>query len=285
VASRQERRRRRHIERRLRELDRLDSDHAAGAYPVARSRRAWDWRGVIALGVTLLLLAGMVHAVPALAPAWLRKTVGLEPHRLAPAVAVHTTGSYAFIAHQPHAPSDPVAWDPCKPIEYVINPTGSPADGIGVAEQAVSRMEQVSGLDFEYRGETDARPHWNSPVLPIIAVRKPVLISWASADEVPQLSGDLAGIGGSIPVAARGGRLRYATGGITLDAHAFAQLADQPEGQAEERAIILHELGHVVGLAHVADPAELMNADNLGLLDYGSGDLAGLARLGNGRCF
>jgi hypothetical protein len=285
VASRQERRRRRHIERRLRELDRLDRNRGIGTYPAVRSRRAVDWRGVIAFGVTVALLVLLVHAVPAVAPVWLREAIGAEPHRLAPAVAVRTTGSFAFIAHQPGAASDPVAWDPCRPIRYVINPAGGPAGGIGIAEQAVSRMAQVSGLKFEYRGKTGERPHWNSPVLPIIGTHRPMLISWATADEVPQLSGDVAGIGGSVPVATRDGGLRYATGGITLDAGSFAQLAEQPEGQAEERAIILHELGHVVGLAHVADPAELMNADNLGLLDYGSGDLAGLARLGNGRCF
>ena len=38
----------------------------------------------------------------------------------------------------------------------------------------------------------------------------------------------------------------------------------QPSGRAFERAIVLHELGHLVGLAHVSDQSELMNADNVG---------------------
>jgi hypothetical protein len=240
---------------------------------------------VAALAVTVTVFAALVLAVPGLAPLWLRKTVGLGPHRLADAVAAPAAGPYTFIAHQNGDPSDPVAWDPCRPIHYVINPAGAPPGGIGLVEQAVARVEHASGLLFEYGGETAERPHWNSPVLPIIGTRRPVLVSWANQDEVPQLSGDVAGIGGSVPVGTRGGRLRYATGGITLDTASFAALAARPDGQREERAIVLHELGHVLGLAHVTDAAELMNADNVGLLDFGPGDLAGLARLGQGRCF
>ena len=46
----------------------------------------------------------------------------------------------------------------------------------------------------------------------------------------------------------------------------------------------MHELGHVVGLAHVDDSREVMYADNVGVTQFGSGDLAGLAALGRGRC-
>jgi hypothetical protein len=281
VASREERRQRREIERLVRELDLHDARRRREA---SRPHRGRDWRGVFALGVTVALLVALVFAVPGLAPVWLREAVGRGPHRLAAPVTASSTGSFAFIGHQEGDPKDPVAWDPCRPIHYVINPAGGPPGAAGIVEQAVSRVEQVTGLVFRYGGETGERPHWNSPLLPIIASRKPVLISWASQDEVPQLAGDVAGIGGSVPVGTRGGWLRYATGGITLDTVSFTALAARPDGQREERAIVLHELGHVLGLAHVTDPAELMNGDNLGLLDFGPGDLAGLARLGSGRC-
>ena len=49
--------------------------------------------------------------------------------------------------------------------------------------------------------------------------------------------------------------------------------------------MLLHELGHVLGLDHVDNADELMNDDNLGLTAYGPGDLAGLRQLGNGPCF
>lgn len=41
---------------------------------------------------------------------------------------------------------------------------------------------------------------------------------------------------------------------------------------------VLCELGHLLGLDHVPDSAELMNGHNLGLLDYGPGDRAGQDR-------
>jgi hypothetical protein len=72
---------------------------------------------------------------------------------------------------------------------------------------------------------------------------------------------------------------------VTLDSVSFAAMSRQRGGAAFERAIVLHELGHLVGLAHVSDQSELMNADNVGLLDYGPGDREGLAQLGAGPCF
>jgi predicted Zn-dependent protease len=47
---------------------------------------------------------------------------------------------------------------------------------------------------------------------------------------------------------------------------------------------VMHELGHVVGLAHVDDPTELMYERNEGRSDWGPGDLTGLEALGKGLC-
>ena len=77
--------------------------------------------------------------------------------------------------------------------------------------------------------------------------------------------------------------MHYVSGGIALDREAFTDLnvAQQPRVM---EAIVVHELAHVVGLAHVSEPMELMFADNSGQVELGPGDREGLARLGSLPC-
>ena len=63
----------------------------------------------------------------------------------------------------------------------------------------------------------------------------------------------------------------------------FDGRTDGPE-RANMQAIVDHEFGHVVGLDHVSDPGELMYQSNVGMTDYGPGDLEGMARLGSIPC-
>lgn len=243
--------------------------------------------GVIALVIALVALAGMVVAVPSLVPTPIRSAIGLGPKRIAPAPSISASGSYAFLAHQPGDSQAPVGYDPCRVIHLRVNLDRAPEGALALVSEATSRIEQATGLRFSYDGTTEARPQWKNASVPILLGRAhstPVLVDWATPGDVPELAGDVAGIGGSIPVADSGGRVRFVTGGISLDADLFEVLSRTEDGRREALAIVMHEFGHVVGLAHVHDPAELMNEDNLGLLDFGPGDLAGLARVGSTSC-
>jgi hypothetical protein len=241
---------------------------------------------MLALAIALVAIIGLVIAVPTLLPASTRRLVGLGPHRVAAPVPVTTSGPYAFLGHQNGEPDVPVGYDPCHRIGLRINPQGAPPDGVSLVRTAMAEVEKVTGLRFDYQGTTDQRPHWASAYVPTVLGRPqstPALVSWATSGEVDQLAGDVAGIGGSVAVA-DGGRVRYVTGGITLDREYFNSIDGTERGRSEELAIILHEFGHLVGLAHVHDDAELMNADNVGLRHYGPGDLEGLAKIGSISC-
>ncbi|NHA00361.1 matrixin family metalloprotease [Nocardioides sp. W3-2-3] len=78
--------------------------------------------------------------------------------------------------------------------------------------------------------------------------------------------------------------MRYVTGQVTLDTDVYDDLADERDGDVRARAILLHELGHLVGLDHVDSRAEPMYADNVGQPDFATGDRNGLVALGEGRC-
>ena len=82
-----------------------------------------------------------------------------------------------------------------------------------------------------------------------------------------------------------GDRLRFVSGLAVFNGPALdAQLRLGEDDKA--RAVLLHELGHLVGLGHVADPYQVMYDTNAyPLSTYRAGDRRGLEQLGLGRCF
>lgn len=249
-------------------------------------------RDRLAAGIVLVLcigaFIGVLFAGPTDETAALRRVLGIGEDRLAEPADVASGGTYAFLQTQPGDDAAPVTWSPCRPIEFEVNPDGSPEsddETVTMVREAVAEVGDIAGLQFDYVGVTDRRPGWEDRFIPA-GRREPVLIAWADEDEVPLLEGRVAGIGGSVAVEKGGPRhLRYVTGQVTLDIDAYDDLTQLPDsGRAEQRAILLHELGHVVGLDHVDSEAELMYADNVGQTDFGPGDLNGLVQLGQGEC-
>lgn len=183
------------------------------------------------------------------------------------------SGAHEFMAMQPDS-TDPVTYDPCTPIHVEINPRTGPDNAVRLVRQALDQIEQASGLAFIVDGVSDREVEFESPG----ALTDPVIISWTDAKTVPDLAGEVVGLGGS-QIAVRGSWHWYVTGSIALDG---PDLDEADDGQ--KRAVIMHEIGHVVGLGHVGDPTELMHERNTGRSELGPGDLTGLAALGAGRC-
>lgn len=269
------------------ELDRLDREYGLGTMPSHRvadraaRRRARRGNPVLpGLLISALVLGAVVAVSPDENMRTLRRLVGVGAERAGslPFLA-DGDGSYAFTMTQ-RGSREPVTYDPCRVIEVAVNPEGAPVGYDELVDTALRRTGEATGLAFQRVGTTDDRDF--STRGSRLGGRPPVLVAWATADEVPDLAGDVAGLGGSTAVDPGTGRLRYVTGIVVLDRDQFA--AFDADELVYAQAIVDHEFGHLVGLDHVDDPGELMNADNLGVTSYGPGDREGLARLGRVDC-
>ena len=211
-----------------------------------------------------------------------------------PAAVPAGAGKYEFLRHQTGEPTTPVAFDPCRPIHYVVNPQGAPADGLALIRSAIARVHTATGLEFIDDGTTTERADKQRPTY--LPERynpnrwAPVLVSWSDETAFPPLAGYVAGTGQAQdeyvdPTAATNAlRLVYVTGQVTLDRRDLS-IAKMPD-RAVAEAIVLHEFGHLVGLDHTSDQHQIMYSEaQFNVRDFGVGDLRGLAKLGTQQCY
>jgi hypothetical protein len=285
-------RRRRWMARQLRDLDRLDAvDTLDGWHVPAPPRLARRGGRVLRRAATGTAVVALVCFGTAM---FLRQEYGIVvsldgltgPQRLTdPAAGPVGGGSHAFAQEDR---GEPVRYSPCEPVELVVNDSLEPAGAAGLVAEAADRVSAATGLVVTVVGTTDEEPEGDRLVRQphrYGAGFAPVLVAWTTPEQEPRLTGNIAGIGGSAAVADDAwDHPRFVTGSVSLDAPDLTETLSRPNGRDLVRAVVMHELAHVVGLDHVDDPRELMYQDNVGVLDFGPGDLTGLAVLGSGPC-
>lgn len=284
-----QRRRRRELERRLAELDRLDAVHGLGSWPASLPhefpppkpprRRTFNLGPALFVILTIFVLVGSVVSFhPAPEAGAIRSMLGFDER---PLRFGQSDDDYSFLLKQPST-GGPVTWSSCKEIHVQVNPTGAPDNWQELVDGAMSAITEASGLRFAYDGITDERDFGDRGGSSSSSF-EPVLVGWATEAEVPALAGDVAGIGGPLAVTSQGRRM-FVTGQVVLDIDTYERLEHTPYGEKGQLGIITHEFGHLVGLGHVDNPRELMFEDNVGHSTFGPGDRAGLAILGRGPC-
>jgi len=204
-----------------------------------------------------------------------------------PAPVPRTPGKYEFLFPQSDAPKIPIAFDPCRPVHYVVNPKGAPADGSALIKSAIARVQTATGLHFVADGTTTETPSKNRELYQPGRYGKrwaPVLIAWSQERADGELAGYILGVGQPLAVGTRSGRFVSVTGQVVFDDQDLS-IAKFPD-RGEVRAVMLHEFGHLVGLDHTADRREIMYSEaQFNVRDYGPGDLRGLALLGTQACY
>lgn len=180
--------------------------------------------------------------------------------------------SYAFLHHS--VSGAPVAY-PCGTLHYEISMPDAPADFAQVVEGAVGRLEAASGYQFAYDGPA---PDRNFYAHLVDGWGGPIMIGFSDEKEIPGLVGDVIGRGGSA-LSSDGSHLT--TGLVVLDRSYYDHETDLKMRQA----VVLHELGHVLGLAHVHDTTQVMDPTiHAQTTEFGRGDLAGLRALHQASC-
>ena len=207
-----------------------------------------------------------------------------NPQRLAPVVATDAVGEFAF---ESEGPDGPVLHDPCVAIHWQLSTAGMPAGAEPVVEEAVSSVAAHTGLVFVFDGYTTDLATFEGPLL----VHgdgwnyAPMVIGWGTEAQSSDLGGDTTGVGGArVTPGAYGDREFLRSGTVIIDTSDVRDILTTPAERALTQAVIMHELGHVVGLDHVSDPRELMFPAATYVIGWGPGDLQGLAAAGAGPC-
>jgi hypothetical protein len=180
----------------------------------------------------------------------------------------------------------PVHWNKCQTIDYRLSSSKAPAHALKQVKRAIKLLHRGSGLRFKYLGKSKLIPG-NTTTLP---GHTRLLIGWST----PAKSSVLARSGGA--EAGVGGFSYMSTGEIIQGSVVLNRKVTLTSGfgkgpkvgeQGTVGELLLHELGHAVGLAHVKSKSQIMFPElTRKSARYGAGDLNGLAKVGKDRhCF
>lgn len=181
-------------------------------------------------------------------------------------------------------------WNPCAPIHYSANLAQAP-DPVGALadlQAAVAKVAAASGLTFRYDGATTTVP--TQAWLDAAGSASGIVVAYAPAGSASGAS-DLYGAGAD----GEGGwwESGTSTGGaalvwqimrgfVVIDPARTAAYSGGFGSGATRGVLLMHELGHAVGLGHASDQADVMfpviSESSNG--SWGSGDLQGLALVG-----
>lgn len=170
-----------------------------------------------------------------------------------------------------------VGWAHCRRINYRVNYDHAPKRSRWHVLEAVQRLRQATGLRYHYAGRTQTRPTPSGRNYPR-GVK--VVIGWAGPKS-KHLSRRQVGVGGW--AARNDGSI--ASGFVIINyrikmAPGFGK-GPRSGVQGTRGQVLMHELAHTVGLAHVKARAQIMFPKaTRKMATWGAGDWHGLRKQG-----
>lgn len=164
-------------------------------------------------------------------------------------------------------------WNPCRALRYQINLGGYGEQYRPLVEDAMDRVASATGLDLVYVGDTGFVATSGSPYDSSAAE---LTLTLANAGMTDVIGGGTIGITFTRYTFSPGGA-QMISASVTID----MDIANNPDWSPFGIGpVILHELGHAMGLDHLDDRNQLMYPTNGGVTSYGTGDQRGLYLLG-----
>ncbi|HEX5936880.1 MAG TPA: matrixin family metalloprotease [Actinomycetota bacterium] len=193
-------------------------------------------------------------------------------------------GAFRFLGRIAGAP---VRWNPCQTITYAVNTGGASPPVIPDLRAALRRVTDATGIPFRPVGRTGESFFRAYERMRFRGVaRSELLVIWVDHERYERILRQVGDRRPSIAFAKTmagisSDRDQYFGGIIVIDEDATATRGFNY--RYTHGSVLLHELGHIMGLDHVRDPDQLMYSGrhpDFSLRDYGPGDLEGLRRLG-----
>lgn len=196
-----------------------------------------------------------------------------------PAPVSAAASSYTFLTGETVA-----RWDPCRVIGWRVRTRDArPSGALDDVRRAFWRLTLATGFRFQFRGYTSVIPQWGSHrnfptdtqiVVAWVRPWRSTLFAVTAGDAV---TGTFYETGWHNPDGSPAERI--AKVGVVIDARLLLR---RGYGWGITRGdLLLHELGHAMGLGHVDSSAEAMYpVMSSGRAHYGFGDLTGLAERG-----
>ncbi len=177
----------------------------------------------------------------------------------------------------------PMRWNPCRAIGYKVDPRLGPTGSLAMVKETLRRIHIASGLSFHYEGRTKSHAVWGV----IRHQPAPLIISWVTPKNSNGLFGygNEVGYGGATESTYRDGRDVIEQGGVILLDKSDPRTRGIAPGFGAGVTwgqLLMHELGHAMGLNHTNGKWQIMQPilEPLPAAMYGAGDLHGLHLLG-----